>query len=186
MGQVTNAGYLALVKGNIFITPFNGQQIYLFSIDQASQNPKTQSISSNDGSIKFLAKSTDNALIYTNNQKILQLDNNLSPTSLAPTSGQWAEGNQINDYLGNIYILNSSQGQIYKYTKTAAGYGNAASYIDPSAVDIKDAVSFTIDGSIYVLAKNGQAIKLSKGQPQSFNLSDIPTPPKQCPTNTNF
>ncbi|GAG69483.1 unnamed protein product, partial [marine sediment metagenome] len=67
--------------------------------------------------------------------------------------------------------------QIYKYTKTSTGWSEAKNTIDNTKADISKAISFDIDGYIYVLNQDGSCLKLSKGSPLlDFGLKNIPPP----------
>lgn len=87
----------------------------------------------------------------------------------------WKKADLISSYLGNLYILNKSEGQIYRYPKTTLGYGKAQEVVDKSKVDLKQVVSFAIDGYIYTLNSQGEVLKLLLGkQVPDFSLKGIP------------
>jgi len=67
-------------------------------------------------------------------------------------------------------------GQIYKHTSSADSFSAGAQYINPANINLKQAVSLAIDGSVYVLKSNGQALKIQKSKLQDFSLKDTPLP----------
>lgn len=90
---------------------------------------------------------------------------------------EWKKADLITSYLMNLYLLNKKEGQIYRYTKTTSGYSKSTEIVDPKAVDLKKAISFTIDGYIYVLNEDKKVLKLLSGKPQKdFALKGIPEP----------
>ncbi|GAI09820.1 unnamed protein product, partial [marine sediment metagenome] len=83
----------------------------------------------------------------------------------------------LSSYYKNIYFLVPLENQIYKYTKISTGWSEPKDTIDNSKADISKAVSFDIDGYIYVLSQDGSCLKLSKGNPlPDFSLKNIPLP----------
>lgn len=85
----------------------------------------------------------------------------------------WKSGVDMAAYGRNLYILNPTDNQIYKYSRARAKYGNASEYnID---ADLGDAVSLAIDGNIYVLRKGGDIVKIFKGEQENFDIEDLAT-----------
>jgi len=89
--------------------------------------------------------------------------------------GKWEGAKAIATYFTNLYLLNSDDGQIYKHEKTAAGYSKAISYVNKDKIDLKNAISISLDGYLYVLKNDGQILKLMAGRPVSdFSISSVP------------
>lgn len=83
----------------------------------------------------------------------------------------WQGGSDITAYGKNIYLLNPAKNQIYKYTRLRANYSAANEYnLD---ADLKGALSFTIDGSIYVLKQGGEIVKIFKGNKKDFSIDNL-------------
>jgi hypothetical protein len=83
----------------------------------------------------------------------------------------WKPGIGIAAYGKYLYMLSPSANQIYKYSRLRSNYSGATEYnLD---ADIKDAISFAIDGNVYILKKGGEIIKLFKGNKQSFEIEDM-------------
>ncbi len=56
-------------------------------------------------------------------------------------------------YLGNIYLLDSSEDDIHKYLVAEEGYSSQRSYFgEGQDINLKDATAMAIDGSVYVSA----------------------------------
>jgi hypothetical protein len=99
----------------------------------------------------------------------------LRPVSLASPTDNFAKGDSIATYIGNIYILDGVTGLLWKYPNTGTTYGPGISVIDKNKFDIKNSVSITIDGSIYILKKDGSLMRFTSGQQDtSFALKDQP------------
>lgn len=76
-------------------------------------------------------------------------------------------------YQDKLYILDQSAGQIFKYQKTISGFASETKWLTMDS-GLDNAVSFAIDGSIWVLNKDGEILKLFKGQLENFSYSIEP------------
>lgn len=91
--------------------------------------------------------------------------------------GKWERAKALGSYFANIYLLDPEEGQIYKHEKTAAGYSKGMPYVDKQKVDLKKAVSITLDGYVYILRQDGKILKLMAGRSVSdFSIKGIPEP----------
>jgi len=85
----------------------------------------------------------------------------------------WKSGVDMAAYGRNLYILNPTDNQIYKYSRARSRYGNATEYnLD---ADLAGAISIAIDGNIYILKEDGDIIKIFKGEQQTFAVEDLAT-----------
>jgi hypothetical protein len=76
-------------------------------------------------------------------------------------------------YQSRFYYLDIKNNQIYRHVVASGGFGPAVPWITDSNMNVADAVSLTVDGSIYLLKNNGQVIELVAGQPVDFFLDEI-------------
>ncbi|HSI20339.1 MAG TPA: hypothetical protein VLA04_01330 [Verrucomicrobiae bacterium] len=98
---------------------------------------------------------------------------NLRPVT--PTVGDFAAGDAISSYAGNVYILDGKAGLLWKYPNTGTQYGKGVSIIDINKYDLKKAISFAIDGSFYILKSDGSLMKFASGkQDPAFEVKDVP------------
>lgn len=84
----------------------------------------------------------------------------------------WKKGNDISFFDKNIYILSPENNEIYKYSRGSELYSSPISY--NKSTDLKNAISITIDGSIYILKEGGIVTKLFRGTEQNFKLKNKP------------
>ena len=85
----------------------------------------------------------------------------------------WKSGVDMAAYGRNLYILNPTDNQIYKYSRARSRYSSATEYnLD---ANLAGAISMAIDGNIYVLKEDGSIIKIFKGEQQSFEIEDLAT-----------
>lgn len=106
-------------------------------------------------------------------------------STIGKTSGQkkeqianddyWTNPVALSPYQGNMYVLDPKEG-IVKFVSSA---GKPSPYFSGSTPDLSNATSMAIDGSIWVLLKDGTILKYTRGQADSFKLSGL----KQSMTN---
>jgi hypothetical protein len=165
---------------NKFITVGkNDGKIYYIDLsdNQVSQHSSLPKSSGNIQTGFSLDDSSNNPYFYTSKNQLFALkDPILAPDQVSPKDGQWENTASIASFSDNLYFLDPTTGQIYKHIKDSDGYRQGEEYLNSAEVDIKNGISMTIDGAVYVLNKDGTAIKLIKGKEQNFALKDIPTP----------
>ncbi|MBU0649132.1 hypothetical protein KJ969_03495 [Patescibacteria group bacterium] len=76
-------------------------------------------------------------------------------------------------YSSRLYALDPEANQIFKHNRAQSGFGTGSAWIASSGADISDAVSLTIDGSVYVLKADGQIYKFYTGEKQNWAASTI-------------
>lgn len=159
---------------DFYIFDSSNNYIYRFNIE-TKETKIVNNTSTNVGWIEKLMPLDNDILIgYDNNGGIITfntIDNKLESVKLA----RGRESKQITDtylYSDRLYVLESDQNQIYKYSKTIDGFGKEETWIKDGA-NIADALSFTIDSFIYVLKQSSDIYKFFKGSRTDFELSDI-------------
>jgi hypothetical protein len=84
----------------------------------------------------------------------------------------WIAGKDIETYLRFLYILSPENNQIYKYERLSNRYAAPAEYNVNGKLD--GALDMAIDGSIFVLKKGGEIVKLFRGETQPFVIRHAP------------
>lgn len=83
----------------------------------------------------------------------------------------------ISDSVGfgsNLYLLDRSKtGQIWKYLGVASGLSGKRSYLKGESYDLSEAVSMTIDGSVWVLFSDGTIVKYVQGVKDAFVVAGL-------------
>ncbi len=78
-------------------------------------------------------------------------------------------------YNARLYALDATHGVIYRHNPTQIGYDNGSIWTktlsDPNI--LKDAISFGIDGDLYVLTAKGKIVKLMAGDEQPFEVKGL-------------
>ncbi len=83
----------------------------------------------------------------------------------------WHSGVDVTAYGRNLYLLDPSNNQIYKYPRLRSNYASASEY--NTDADLSGAVSLAIDGNVYVLKTGGEIVKLFKSKVEPFQLTDM-------------
>ena len=76
-------------------------------------------------------------------------------------------------YFGNIYVLDKDGKQISKFVPTSTGFGQANYFATGTSPDLSNATSITIDGSIWILLKDGTIEKFTKGKADTFSITGL-------------
>ena len=101
-----------------------------------------------------------------------------------------SKAKDIGSFGTNIYLLDSENNQIYKHARSLGGFRVGKEWIaDGQNVDLKNAISLTIDGDIFVLKSSGEIEKYSRGVRENFvvsPLTDLFNGPTKIYTETGF
>jgi len=164
----------------------------LYQVDLVSK--KTESFSFNQEEV---GKPT---LLAVNPQGVFLLSLDRGVSKFSPqTNGfalviekddAWGEVADFDSFYSNLYLLSPSQEQIFKYVPLEAGFSNHLQFLnEPGGADLQKGVALTIDGSVYVLAADGQVFKYAAGKRQDFSLKGFDLgfkKPSRIFTQTDF
>jgi hypothetical protein len=76
-------------------------------------------------------------------------------------------------YFGNIYVLDKDGKQISKFVQTSSGFGQANYFTTGTSPDLSNAASIAIDGSIWILFKDGTIEKFTKAKADTFSITGL-------------
>lgn len=80
-------------------------------------------------------------------------------------------------YAANIYLLDKTANNIWRYSAAEGGFGSKNSWLAPGiTADFSRIKAITIDGSIWTLSDTGKIFKFTRGSPQ--NMSNTGTVPE--------
>lgn len=106
---------------------------------------------------------TDGQMYY----QVFDLSSNKSVGSLKQNNAN----TQVQDmavYGNNLYVLDTTNNQIFKYPESGQSFANGQTWLKEE-LDISNASSITIDGSIYIIDNNGNIKNFLKGQEEKFD-----------------
>lgn len=90
-------------------------------------------------------------------------------------SDLWKDIGGLSVYLGHVYVLDKDADQIFKFTGAKAS-GKADYFSGDTTPTLGSAVSLAIDGSVWILLKDGAVQKFTRGKADEFSLKGLDTP----------
>lgn len=160
---------ISLANNKIFAADSDNKAIYVLDLKDKSAtalNDLPQPVNS----LEYPSKDKD-LIYYFNGNSLLSLDPKDESIKRYSLSSPEVKG--MIYYNNKLYLLNPAENQIYRLTKSGDSFINSTPWVKNNSVIIKDATSFAIDSSIYVLKNNGQVLKLLRGAEESFALDKI-------------
>lgn len=115
-------------------------------------------------------------LFLTDGPRIVEYKEGLL-TPMRTEDENWKRGIDIKTYGRYAYVLDPVENQIWKYERRRANYSASSPY--NQGADLSRAVSFTIDGGIYVLADDGSIQKIFRGEKADYSFAEVPSTPFQ-------
>lgn len=118
--------------------------------------------------------SRDKNLYFLNNNSLVEL--NIATEEMKnlnlnlPGTSQDIVG--IKGYNNRLYLLDSSNNQIYRISKGADGFTSRDSWLKDEA-DLSESTDLAIDGNIYILNKNGTVLKFLSGEEEALLMDQI-------------
>lgn len=145
----------------------------LISIDLVKKSPLILAGSEQLGEADYLSLNGELAFVYSKDKGILKIDStNQKVTTVAKKDTEWGEIKDIYGFAGNIYLLDSSQ--IFKYLPTKDGYSDKREYLTKTTkADFALASRMQIESSIYVLKKDGEMLRFTKGDKDNFSYGGL-------------
>ncbi len=162
-----------ILAGNKIYAGDAGKKL-IYSLDIS--NNLITSISSVEAKIdalKYPAKDKNDNIYYLNGNNIIQLETKTGKVknpSIDIAAGARIVSTAV--FNNKLYLLDAKNGQIYVYAKAGDAFPPPISWLEEKS-DFADAVSLDIDGSIYVLKKDGQALKYLRGEKENFTLNSV-------------
>lgn len=98
---------------------------------------------------------------------------NKSTKNIIKNDDYWTKPGGLGTFLGNIYVLDKEEKQIFKFS---SGSFTKSNYLPKENTELSDTTSIAIDGSIYVLLTNGEVRKFTKGAAETFGLTGLDKP----------
>lgn len=137
---------------------------------------KGVSISDKESIVAASVRESQNTLLLlTDVPRIIEYKNGvISPMSTLDET--WKHGLDVETYGSRYaYILDPVENQIWKYERRKNNYSGAVAY--NQGADLSRAVSFTIDGAVYILSDDGSIQKIFRGEKQDFSFREMPSTP---------
>lgn len=159
--------FISLSGGNLSILDKKGD-LYVLSLQKKSLSKKT---------IPGLQKTSlfssfeNQFAVYAEGDGIYKIDKNNTLTKVIEKDEEWEIIKGMQFYGGNIYVFDTGKSEIYRYVGNDAGFSEKSRYFKQTeSVNISEAGSFAIDGSVYI-AFNNAVVKYTSGARDAFQNS---------------
>lgn len=93
--------------------------------------------------------------------------NKISAFPLTKTAGNKSVQDML-IYSNNLYVLDAADNQIFKYSEKGSAFADGQAWLKET-IDLSQANSFTVDGSVYTITNDGQILNFVKGSKVEFS-----------------
>jgi len=156
-----------LEKDNLSIIDKGKGTIYILSLSKKSLDKKN---ASEIKKASLVSTYQDYVLFYIEGEGIYKTSADGKTKKAIENDKDWESISDIWIYNGNVYLLDSGKGDIYKYLVAENGYSAKSSYLKDEAGSIKGANSLAIDSSVYI-GLDDRIIKYTAGARDEFSTS---------------
>ncbi|MBI4226133.1 hypothetical protein HY612_03400 [Candidatus Roizmanbacteria bacterium] len=157
---------LYLEKDNLTILDKRGL-IYILSLTKKSLDKRNTSEAKRSG---IVSSYQEEILFYVEDEGIYKISTDGKVKKSIDKDKEWGEIVGMWIYNGNVYVLDSSKGDIYKYLVTEGGYSAKSSYLKGEAGSVSGANSLAIDSSVYI-GLDDRIVKYTAGARDEFSTS---------------
>jgi hypothetical protein len=168
-GMVGNG--LGLSEGKLIVADKTANRIAI--IDPDKKSGKVVAGADGVGEIKWVAGYPGKATILSDRGIIdCSLLTTTCSVKISKDTG-WGEIADIKMFAGNVYLLDTGNGDIYRYQGNGDAYGNKKSWLadDVARSAIKFAKKLAIDGNVWVVGGDGVLLKFSLGVKEDITVS---------------
>ena len=98
--------------------------------------------------------------------------------TVSTESGSWPTIISLATFGTNLYALEATSGQIWKYPQKTTGFGERTGYLkSPDPTGLSHAIALAIDGDVFVALADGFVKKYTRGiQDETWQLHNLPSP----------
>ncbi|MBI4067350.1 hypothetical protein HY407_03125 [Candidatus Gottesmanbacteria bacterium] len=161
----------AIYKNNIAILDTKNKVIYKLEAETKQGDIIAGKSAVKDASAITLHGSN---VYFLSQEGITTLDlSNKNSKAIIKKDDAWGNLAGLVAFAGNIYLLDKTHNEIWKYISTSDGFTARGSYLNSDvSPDFSDAKSLSIDGSVWVLSSN-DILKFTQGRPDQFTLQGL-------------
>lgn len=107
----------------------------------------------------------------------IRLSDQKTVSNIIPASEEWGTITDMAAFGGNLYLLDTQKGRIWKYVATEKGFSSIFEYLNPDTLpDLSQARSMTIDGSVWLGTTSGHILRFTAGKENSFSPEGLEVP----------
>ena len=158
---------LYLEKENVSIVDKGKGTVYILSLSKKSLDKKS---AAEIKKASLVSMYQDYVLFFVAGEGVYKTSTDGKTKKAIENDKDWGSISDMWIYNGNVYLLDTVKGDIYKYLVAESGYSAKSSYLKGEAGSIKGANSFAIDSSIYV-GLDDSIMKYTAGGRDEFSTS---------------
>ncbi len=115
------------------------------------------------------------AFIYSKDKGLLRVDvTNSKITTVSKKDNDWGQITDLAGFGGNVYVLDSSKNQIWKYLASSDGYSDKKEYLNKGVkVDFGSSLRMQIESSVYILKTGGEILRFTRGDKDNFGFEGL-------------
>lgn len=146
------------------------------STNATAVQPESHSLLATEQSSNGISFGQDDKDVYTITQKAITTFSKTSgdTNDIIKNKNDWSSPVAVIPYEGNVYVLDQEKG-LLKYVSGSGGFGKS-SYFTNSAPDLSQATSMAIDGSVWLLFKDGTIMQFTRGKSNGLHISGLTKP----------
>lgn len=169
-----SADKMSLSVGEILLLDSNTET--LIAINLSKKSNRILAGESQLGKAEYASINGEMAFVYSYDKGIIRVDSNKEIATVAKTDEDWGKITDITAFASNIYLLDTTKGQIWKYLPTTDGYSDKREYLTKATkADLANAIRVQIESSVYVLLKDGQLLRFTRGEKDNFSYDGLPS-----------
>lgn len=147
----------------------------LVMIDLGKKSNQILAGESQLGDARFSSLNGAVAFIYSKDKGVIKIDStNQKVSTVAQKDDDLGDVADISAFASNVYLLDSKM--IWKYLPTTDGYSDKREYlVEGATVDLSNSIKMQIESSIYVLKRDGQMLRFTRGESDHFSYEGLPS-----------
>ena len=158
---------MTVVNNTAVLLDKKRNKIYTLELSSKNKNELTPK----QGTTPVFASLVQDSVVYLDSKNGIYKETEDSFEKIVSRE-DWGTLRDFKTFNSNIYVLDSTHDEIYKYTPVEDGYSSKLSYFQPrSALDLGRSKEFVIDYYVYLLTANS-LVQFNGGVREDFSISE--------------
>ncbi len=141
----------------------------VYQIDITSKNAQVIGGGANVKQIESVAIHGDSTYALTSDGVIGFSETTGSSKRVVTKDDSWGVVTTLVSFGGNLYILDTEKGRIWKYVATDSGFSTINEYLNSDTLpDLSRATGMSIDGSVWIGTTDGKILRFTQGRDNPY------------------
>jgi hypothetical protein len=138
--------------------------VYKYNADSANFDVLTAQAPSTFGTpLRSRYDDLNDVLYIFDGRQIAKLDPDQNLYELVSVGNLPSNTIDVEYFARRIYSLSPENEQVYRHERTDSGFGEPEGWIQARTISLRDAISISVDGSVWVLKSDGRLVRYQKG-----------------------